>query len=104
MSRTQTSQRSDGTTEIKTPLSVSHTRGASPDGLRRGLIGALDAIVLKALRKTPELRYPSVAALAEDVRRYLGEQPVTAGRDAWRYRGTRFARLWLFRAINEQSA
>jgi len=92
VSRTQTSQRSDGTTEIKTPLSVSHTRGASPDGLRRGLSGALDAIVLKALRKTPELRYPSVAALAEDVRRYLWEQPVTAGRDAWRYRGTRFAR------------
>jgi serine/threonine protein kinase/tetratricopeptide (TPR) repeat protein len=92
VARTETSIRADGTTETRTPLTVAGTRDGSPAALRRRLSGALDAIVLKALRKTPALRYPSVAALADDVRRYLEEQPVSAGRDAWRYRATRLVR------------
>lgn len=92
VTRTLTSVRADGMAETRTALSVSSTRAHSPEALRRSLSGPLDAIVLKALRKTPELRYPTVAALAADVRRYLDEQPVMAGRDAWRYRGTRFVR------------
>jgi tetratricopeptide (TPR) repeat protein len=59
---------------------------------RPGLGGALDAIVMKALRKTPEARYASVAALADDVRRSLDQQPVSAGRDELRYRTTRLFR------------
>ena len=47
---------------------------------------------MKALRKVPEARYPTVAALAEDVRRWLDAQPVSAGRDAWRYRASRLLR------------
>ena len=47
---------------------------------------------MKALRKTPAARYPTVAALADDVRRWLDEQPVSAGRDAFRYRAARFLR------------
>src|ERR1700704_6646087 len=47
---------------------------------------------MKALRKTPESRYPSVAALADDVRRWLDERPVSAGRDAFRYRTQRLLR------------
>jgi serine/threonine-protein kinase len=90
--RTETSVRADGTTETTTPETVSGTRDGSPEALRRRLSGALDAIVLKALRKTPELRYPTVAALADDVRRYLEAQPVSAGRDAWRYRAQRLVR------------
>ncbi len=38
----------------------------------------LDAIVGRALRKRPEHRYPSAAAMADDVRRYLDGRPVTA--------------------------
>jgi WD40 repeat protein len=41
----------------------------------------LDSIVLKALAKRPEDRYPSVAALASDLERFLDGRPVTA-RDA----------------------
>jgi serine/threonine protein kinase len=37
----------------------------------RELAGDLDVIVLEALRKEPERRYPSVEALAADVRRHL---------------------------------
>src|SRR4029450_5824271 len=53
----------------------------------RRLPRALDAIVLKALRKEPSERYPTVTAFADDLRRYLSDRPVAAGRDALRYRG-----------------
>jgi serine/threonine protein kinase/tetratricopeptide (TPR) repeat protein/TolB-like protein len=87
--RTETVTLADGTAETKTPLSVSATRDGTPDALRDRLSGALDAIVMKALRKTPAARYASVAALADDVRRSLEEKPVSAGRDEFRYRTTR---------------
>jgi serine/threonine protein kinase/tetratricopeptide (TPR) repeat protein len=87
--RTETTTLADGTAETRTPLSVSATRDGTPDALRDRLSGALDAIVMKALRKIPAARYDSVAALADDVRRSLDERPVSAGRDEFRYRTTR---------------
>jgi len=45
---------------------------------QRQLRGDLDAILLRALQKDPTLRYPSVAELAEDIRRYLIGEPVRA--------------------------
>jgi Tol biopolymer transport system component len=45
---------------------------------RRRLKGDHDAIVLTAMNKEPERRYPGAAALAEDVRRHLAGQPVRA--------------------------
>ncbi len=92
IARTETRTLAAGTSETTTPLSVSATRDGSPDALRNRLSGAIDAIVLKALRKTPEARYATVAALADDVRRSLEEKPVSAGRDAFRYRTTRVLR------------
>ena len=44
----------------------------------RALAGDLDAIVLRALAKTPDERYPSAAALADDLGRYLAGRPVDA--------------------------
>ncbi|MFN7942810.1 MAG: protein kinase [Thermoanaerobaculia bacterium] len=64
----------------------------SPQRLRRQLAGDLDAIVLKTLRKSPADRYPTVAALAEDLRRYLAGLPVRARRGSARYRAARFLR------------
>ena len=58
----------------------------------RRLAGDLDAIVLKALRKEPERRYATVVELAEDVRRYLAGEPVSATRGTTAYRLSRFAR------------
>ncbi|MBN8802746.1 MAG: serine/threonine protein kinase, partial [Stenotrophomonas acidaminiphila] len=43
----------------------------TPRPRTRAVPADIDAIVLKALRKEPECRYASVAALAEDLRRYL---------------------------------
>ncbi len=51
----------------------------------------LDAIVLRALRKEPESRYPSADALADDIEAYLDERPVAALRGSRAYRAARFA-------------
>lgn len=64
---------------------------AEPD-TRRRLQGDLDAIVSRALRKEPRERYPSVAALAEDLRRHLEGRPITVRRDDWQYRTGKFLR------------
>ena len=64
----------------------------SPEALSRRLSGDLDNIVLMALRKEPERRYPSVAALAEDLRRHLGGRPVRARPDTLGYRARKFVR------------
>ena len=52
--------------------------GITPEKLARQLRGDLDAIALKALAKQPNERYPSAAAFAEDLRRYLEGKPIQA--------------------------
>ena len=51
-----------------------------PSTVDRSLRGDLETIVLKALEKERGRRYQSAAALAEDVQRYLTNQPVLARR------------------------
>jgi serine/threonine-protein kinase len=48
--------------------------------------GDLDVIVLKALAKEPERRYGSAAEFADDIRRYLQDEPVLARPDSLMYR------------------
>ncbi len=69
---------------------ISRRRGTTPEQLRRRLRGDLDAIVLKALRKEPERRYPSVEQMAEDIRRHLEGLPVMARRGTFTYRAGKF--------------
>ncbi|HZI17063.1 MAG TPA: protein kinase [Pyrinomonadaceae bacterium] len=57
---------------------VSRRRSTTPEALRRDLARGLDQIVMKATRKEPHLRYPSVEEFSEDIRRYLEGSPVTA--------------------------
>jgi non-specific serine/threonine protein kinase/serine/threonine-protein kinase len=52
----------------------------------------LDNILLQALRKEPERRYGTVAAFAEDIKRYLAFEPVQAHPDSLGYRAKKFAR------------
>jgi serine/threonine-protein kinase len=68
------------------------TVGAAPQRLRRRLRGDLDNIVLKALRKEPDARYPSVTALIDDIERHLDGRPVNARRPTVAYRLERFVR------------
>ncbi|MEM9558177.1 MAG: tetratricopeptide repeat protein [Acidobacteriota bacterium] len=67
-------------------------RALKPTALARRLRGDLDVIVAQALRKEPERRYASAAALADDVRRHLASRPVAARRDSFGYRFGRWAR------------
>ena len=54
--------------------------------------GDLDKIVLMAMRKEPERRYPSVAQFSEDIRRHLAGLPVSAHKDTVGYRASKFIR------------
>ena len=59
---------------------------------RKDLSGDLDAIVLRALRKEPPLRYGSAASLAEDIRRHLQGLPVLARQGSGIYHLEKFVR------------
>ncbi|MFL6547686.1 MAG: protein kinase domain-containing protein [Povalibacter sp.] len=72
--------------------SLAAARRLPPDRLLKRLIGDLDAIVLRAMRKEPDLRYNSVEQFAADVRRYLEREPVQARQGNWMYYSARFAR------------
>ncbi|REJ76892.1 MAG: serine/threonine protein kinase [Acidobacteria bacterium] len=63
-----------------------------PDRVARRLRGDLDVIVLKSLRADPEQRYPTVAELQEDLRRWLGGRPVLAHRISRADRLVKFVR------------
>ncbi len=80
----------DGVVRTLDPAALSGLRSEAPRTLRRKLAGDLDNIVLKALSREPERRYPSVAELAEDISRFLDGMPVRARPDEWSYRAARF--------------
>jgi len=67
-------------------------RGETTAGLARRLRGDLDAIVLKAMRKEPELRYASADQLSEDIGRHLAGVPVLTRRGTAGYRAGKFVR------------
>jgi serine/threonine-protein kinase len=84
---------------VTTPLGSEETaedtaarRNAHPRKLRALLRGDLDNIVSKALSKVPAKRYPSVEAMADDLRRHLRHEPVAARPDAFAYRAGKFVR------------
>ncbi|HET6201899.1 MAG TPA: serine/threonine-protein kinase [Planctomycetota bacterium] len=76
----------------KGPEEVALARRTNPVALVRALRGDLDWIVMKALERDPERRYGSVADLAEDVRRHLAHEPVSAGPPGAGYRLRKFVR------------
>jgi serine/threonine protein kinase/tetratricopeptide (TPR) repeat protein len=59
-------------------------------GRRAALRGDLDTVVLKALKKRPSERYPTVHALLEDIERHLSSRPVLAQPDSRWYRAQKF--------------
>jgi serine/threonine protein kinase len=67
-------------------------RATTPKKLRGSLRGDLDNIVAKALKKRPSERYASAEAMAEDLRRFLALEPVSAGADSLAYRAGKYVR------------
>ena len=73
------------------PPPMSQSAGL-PRHVVRALRGDLNAIVARALRRNPQERYSTVRAMADDLRRYLRHEPVTARPDALAYRTSKFVR------------
>jgi len=71
---------------------VASRRSTGLRRLLRGVQGELDWIVMKALEKEPGRRYQTANELAEDVGRYLADEPVEAGPPSAWYRVRKFAR------------
>jgi serine/threonine protein kinase/tetratricopeptide (TPR) repeat protein len=65
---------------------VAANRGVEPRKLSGLVRGELDWIVMKALEKDRNRRYDSATSLAQDVRRYLGDEPVQACPPSFGYR------------------
>lgn len=71
---------------------IRETEPIRPTSLRRELRGDLQTILLKALEKSPGRRYPTAAALADDLRRFRLNQPITARRPSTLYLTQKFVR------------
>jgi serine/threonine-protein kinase len=77
---------------------------AAPAAARTALKGDLDAIVSKALRKLPRERYATAAALADDLKRYLHNEPVAARANLLTYRMQKFVRRYRGAVIGTAAA
>ena len=69
---------------------LARTRRTDARSIERRLAGDLGWIVMRALEKDPERRYPSASALGADLERLRRNEPVEAGPRSRRYRAARF--------------
>ncbi|WP_169977354.1 protein kinase domain-containing protein [Tautonia rosea] len=65
---------------------------STPSAIDPATPKALDAIARRALASRPEDRYPTAAALADDVERWLADEPVLAHEEPILARGSRWMR------------
>ena len=65
---------------------------ASPRKVDPSIDPAMEAICLKAMALRPEDRYATPKALADDIERWEADEPVSAYRERWSRRLTRFAK------------
>ncbi|MDB4766090.1 protein kinase [bacterium] len=71
---------------------ITSARQTDSQRLKQTLSGDLDWIVMKALDKDRERRFGSAAGFAEDIRRYLDDEPIEARPPSASYRIGKFAR------------
>jgi serine/threonine-protein kinase len=74
------------------PAKLSALRNTTTDRLYEELRGDLDNIIMMALRKEPQRRYPSAETFSADIRRFLEAHPVHASKGTRRYRASKYIR------------
>jgi serine/threonine-protein kinase len=79
---------------LDTLLQVVSEEVVPPTRLRADCPADLEAICLKCLQKDPAQRYSSAAALAEDLQRFLGGEPVQAPRPDKESSASRLPQGW----------
>ena len=80
---------------FRAPVVVRETKPVSPKSIDPTIEPEVEQIIAKALAKDRDSRYESVGALATDVRRFLGNQPILAKAP------TRMHRLRLYARRNQ---
>ena len=71
---------------------ISQKRQTDPNRLTQSLRGDLDWIVMKSLEKDRTRRYETASGFADDIQRFLADEPVTAGPPGAAYRLQKFIR------------
>ena len=84
----------DGRAEAATALTNATNRSTTSDRLSRQLRGDLDTIVAKALKKNSGERYVSASAMADDLRRFLSHEPISARSETLAYVAAKFVRRY----------
>ena len=72
--------------------SIAVNRGSQPNKLSGLVRGELDWVVMKALEKDRNRRYETANSFADDIQRYLNDEPVQACPPSAMYRFRKFAR------------
>jgi WD40 repeat protein len=80
-----------GESPLETVYQVVHEEAVPPRRLRTKLPRDLETICLKCLSKEPHRRYSSAAALADDLHRFLNNEPIAARPPSAFYRWRKFA-------------
>lgn len=90
----------DTAARLDRPTQIAALRGTTVAALHTTISGDLDAIVGRCLQAVPELRYPTVDALHQDLQRWLERRPVTARSRTFAYVTSRFVgrHRWLVSA------
>ena len=74
----------EGTTSATCSAGVQRGEFPPPRQLDPSIDPALEAVCLKAMANEPEDRYATPRALAEDIERWMADEPVTAWREPLR--------------------
>jgi serine/threonine protein kinase len=82
----------DGRSREEVLRQIAFEEPRPPRRLNQAIPAELETIVLKAMAKSPDERYATAQALADDLRRFLEDQPIHARRPTLRQRARKWAR------------